>query len=159
LHLVGRRVDCVGESGEVLGRKGTVSSSESVGGEALRREFLPMGKYNQVNRHRSGETKVFFFKGKRVSCSEAQCVGCPDTPSRSIFHQIYPILLLRSQNFFFNSSVLKIHIPHVLCSVILVLNFPLTKQEFSGLTAALGLLTAVVYVIPSLYLCHLFPCH
>ena len=60
---------------------------------------------------------------------------------------------------FLNSSVLTIHISHALCSVILVHNFPLTKQCFLASLAALGLHTAVVYIIPSLYLCHLFPCH
>ena len=85
------------------------SSSESVGVEALRREFLPMGKYNQVKGHRSGETKVFFFlkKGKRVRYSEAQCVGCLDTSSRSIFRHIYPILLLPSLHFFLTPFFLK----------------------------------------------------
>jgi len=56
----------VGESGEVLGRTGTIASSESVGVVALSRVFLPKGKYNQVMGRRSGETKVFFLKGKRV---------------------------------------------------------------------------------------------
>jgi len=61
LHLEGRRVDFVGESGEVLGRAGTVALSESVLVVALRRVFLPMGKYDQVMGHRSGETKVGVF--------------------------------------------------------------------------------------------------
>lgn len=51
----------MGESGEVLGRTGTVASSESVQVVALRRVFLPVGKYDQVMGHRSGETKLFFF--------------------------------------------------------------------------------------------------
>jgi hypothetical protein len=55
----------MGERGDVLGRTGTIASSESVGVEALRRVFLPMGKYNQVMGHRSGETKVVFLKGKK----------------------------------------------------------------------------------------------
>lgn len=39
VYLEGRGVGCVGESGEVLGRTGTIASSGSVGVAALRRVF------------------------------------------------------------------------------------------------------------------------
>jgi len=92
-----------------------------------------MGKYNQVKGHRSGETKVFFFfkkKGEKGEIFRSTVCWVP----RYFFQIHLPSYLSHSSSpkssLFLNSFFPKIHISHDLCSVILVLNFPLTKRSF-----------------------------
>jgi hypothetical protein len=110
----------VGESAEVLGRAGTIASNESVQVAALRRVFLPTGKCDQVMGHRSGETKVGFFKGEKGEMFRSTVCWVPQYSFQIIRSigfipffffsdpsDLSHILLLPSQHFSLTSLFLK----------------------------------------------------